>query len=271
MKGRALFVVGMLVTAGCATARPMTASPTLYTLPTESPKELSNLEEQLGAVGQLAMSQRFLEEFNPAVDNRLTRIGNRLTHYSERPNVPYQYRYLDTFRAGAYSMPNGTIYLTRGLLEALHEDDQLAGIMAHEISHITHQHLVKAYHRQFSAGRVLGSMLAATATTLIGRPDLGVWLVQQAAEQGYSQQQELQADIMALRYLIRSGYGPTAYFEAMECVRHRAANDPPDPTQPMTFFATHPGWRDRVRALREALPRIEQEERVRYDPKDFAS
>lgn len=264
-----LWVLSVLVMAGCATTRSVSSH--AFAVPPESPKALSTLEQQLGYAGRLAVSQSYRADFDPVEIRRMTRVGNRLTHYSERPNVPYQYNILDTKRANAFSMPDGTIYLTRVMLALMPEDGQIAAILAHELAHITHQHAVEAYRRWTSPGRVLGSILAGTATSaVLGSPALGVWLVQQVSERGYSQTQEYQADVMALRYLIRSGYSPYDYLEAMERVRVHVAQEPADEPRRSWFFSTHPGWEDRLALLRQALSKIEQEERVRYNPKDFS-
>ncbi len=251
------FLLAAASVAGCATV-PSANSPELVALPESSPKTPTTLENNLGAAGEMSVAQAFMVEMDPPTQHRLSRIGSRLALYGERPNVPYHYGILDTKKTSALSLPHGGIYLTRGMVELLAQDDEVAAVIAHELAHVTHQHAVQAYKRHFSTGRLLSQAF------------LGPWIVRLVSERGYSHRDEYQADVTALRYMIRAGYPPQTYLETMaKIASHEAEEAGPAKGGSRGFSSTHPGWDNRIELLQQTLPKLEQEEAIRYDPKDF--
>ena len=86
-------------------------------------------------------------------------IGLRLAHGSERPNLPWQFTIVDVPAINAFALPGGYIYITRGLLPFLGDEAELAGVLGHEIGHVTARHAAQQYSK--STGAELGVLLGS--------------------------------------------------------------------------------------------------------------
>jgi predicted Zn-dependent protease len=199
---------------------------------------------------------------DPELQAYVTRVGERLAAVSELPELDFRFTVLNSDVINAFALPGGYVYLTRGLLALADNEAELAGVMAHEIGHVTARHSAQRYSRGVLAqgGLAIGTILAA----VLGG-GAAADLVQQAggvgAEAylaGYSRDQEFQADELGVHYLARAGYDPTAmstFLDKLErndqLMRRLAGRDGPDPGS--SWFATHPRTPDRVlRAAEQA-------------------
>lgn len=150
-------------------------------------------------------------------------LGSRLAAHSERPNLPWTFRVLDDPVVNAFALPGGFIYVTRGILAHLGSEAELAGVLGHEIGHVTARHSVGRMSTQQLAqlGLALGTAL---------RPDLeGVAAVAGAGLQvaflKYGRDDERQADDLGVRYMLRANYDPREMpqvFDMLERVTHDA-------------------------------------------------
>ena len=132
---------------------------------------------------------------------RVKQIANSVIAVSERPSLRFTFGILETTEYNAYALPGGYIYITRPLYDMLEGDDELAAVLSHEIAHITHIHAVKSYERQ-TALLVAGVLLAVAIgdSTAFDFVDIISGIVRQ----GYSKEQELDADKTGLRYLAKA-------------------------------------------------------------------
>ena len=173
----------------------------------------------------------------------------------------------------AFALPGGYVYVTRGLLALADNEAELAGVMAHEIGHVTARHSAQRYSRGVVAqgGVVIGSILAGIlgggAAADLAQQAGGVGA--QAYLAGYSRDQEFQADELGVRYLARAGYDPAAMSSFLEKLGQNDAlarklagrEDAPDPAS--SWFATHPRTPDRVlRAVERASAATAGEGRI---------
>src|ERR1051326_7470769 len=133
-------------------------------------------------------------------------LGRRLAAASERPNLPWTFRVVDDPVVNAFALPGGFIYVTRGILGHLNSEAELAGVVGHEIGHVTARHSVSQMSKQQLAR--LGLAVGAIASPELGRyaglasQALGVLFLK------YSRDNESQADELGLRYLRRGAYDP---------------------------------------------------------------
>jgi predicted Zn-dependent protease len=212
---------------------------------------------------------------DPELQAYVTRIGERLAAVSELPELEFRFTLLNSDVINAFALPGGYVYITRGLLALADNEAELAGVMAHEIGHVTARHSAQRYSRGVMAqgGVAIGSILAA----VLGG-GAAADLVQQAGGlgakaylAGYSRDQEFQADELGVRYLARAGYDPTAmssFLEKLErndqLMRKLAGRDDADPAS--SWFATHPRTPDRVlRAAEQASAAIAGDARTGRD------
>lgn len=166
---------------------------------------MSEEEENLiGKNEHQKIIKQFGGEYNdPKIKNYVESIGNFLINTSEQPNKKFKFTILNTPLINAFALPGGYIYLTRGLIYLCQNEAQLAGVIAHEIGHITAKHSARRYTKTISAGIALQILNIFTNNSFLNN------LLGQSAELfllSYSRSQEYQADQLAVRYMTRAGF-----------------------------------------------------------------
>lgn len=143
-------------------------------------------------------------------------LGNFLVSTSELSNKVFTFTILDTPIVNAFALPGGYIYLTRGLLALCNNEAQLAGVIAHEIGHITARHGARRYTKTVSTNlilNVLGSMTRNRLAQNLLSQSSGLYLL------SYSRSQEYEADSLAIRYMKRAGFDTiqmASFLQSME-------------------------------------------------------
>ncbi len=194
---------------------------------------------------------------NTRVTNYVNELGRKVAAVSEQPTAKWTFTVLDTPTVNAFALPGGYVYVTRGLVALANSEAELAGVIGHEIGHVTAGH---GALRQERAGIAqLGIGLGAIGLAVLGvDPSLakGVLQAGQAAAGGvladYSRSDELSADNLGIRYLSRAGYDPYAQADFLESMGASAALDAKmkgrgyNPNK-VDFFASHPATGPRTR------------------------
>ncbi len=227
--------------------------------------------EQEKAVGK-DQHPKILQQFGGAYDEGglqayVDEIGNRLQAVSELPDLDFTFTLLNSDVVNAFALPGGYVYISRGLMALAENEAEVAGVMAHEVGHVTARHSAQRYSRGVLAqgGVTLGAVLAG----VLGGGNLAKTVQEiggtgaQAYLAGYSREQEFQSDELGVRYLTRAGYDPRAMStfleklgENSELARRLAGKEnAPDPSTSM--FATHPRTPDRVRRAAENAAKAE--------------
>lgn len=191
------------------------------------PVHVDRIEEE--AIG-LESHQRFLDRFAlaegapvGALQAAVERIGGRLAAASERPDLDWRFYILDEDSVNAFAAPGGRIYLTRGLLAFADSEEDVAGVLAHEIGHVTAAHYkdmlaLRPTALEDAKTRVrleLGEAAAEMDAEALSRR------VEQAALEAIaevSQRNELEADVLSTRYLAKAGYPARAALDFMKDV-----------------------------------------------------
>ena len=204
----ALFAVALLGGCGTAMVNPVTGQ-----------TERSVMSEQAEIVEGAKAHQQVLEEYGVVKDARLqtyvNSIGQRLAKLSHRDQLLWHFTVLDSPEINAFALPGGYVYVTRGIMAYLQTEAELAGVIGHEIGHVTARHGAQRATRQQDAGlgvlaaSVLGMVLESQGVTGAGRLASDV---SQTAAAGYvasyGRDQELQADGLGAEYLARSAFDP---------------------------------------------------------------
>lgn len=196
---------------------------------------------------------KIIKEFNGAYDHRdlgayVNGIGQRLASLSERSDLKFTFTVLNSDIVNAFATPGGYVYVSRGLIALADDEAQLAGVLAHEIGHITALHHAQRY----------GSSLLAN----IGVLAAGVLGGQTAAQAGqfgavtllqsYSREHEYESDQLGIRYLARAGYDPGAMAGFLAKLRAdsrltmKRRGESPDKVDQFNYLATHPAPAARV-------------------------
>lgn len=185
-------------------------------------------------------------------------VGARLLEGIEEgvPELPWEFTLLDSGVINAFALPGGQVYLSRGLADKLSSEAEMAGVIGHEIGHVTARHGNQRISKQF--GYNLGLLLAAL---VVGSADedsdfkkygeLGLPVIAVGGNivlLSYGRDEELEADMLGIRYMARAGYNPVGQREVMEVLR--AASGPR--SQP-EWLSTHPESSTRIARINELL------------------
>ena len=214
---RALVSLLALTLGACAT-NPVTGKQDLV---------LMSVAQEL-ALGQQA-HQQTLQQYrvynDPALQQYVDAVGQRLAGISHRTELRYTFTVLDSDEINAFALPGGYIYVTRGLLAYLNSEAELAAVLGHEIGHVTARHGV----RQASSAQAasLGGGLLSVFFPQLGSSGLNhtLGLLGSAMLRGYGREHELEADRLGAGYLDASGYDRSAMFDVIRTLKNQELFD----------------------------------------------
>jgi len=211
-------------------------------------------EDELGKSVAILITNRYEPTHNQKLVEYVNLVGFTLVSASSKPDRHYVFGVLDTDDIGAYSGPNGYVMVTRGALESMHDEAELAGVLAHELTHVIDQHGLTAAR---TAAQKAGWMDATKAVLPVAQVtnfiDQGVDGITRS---GYDRPQEADADSGAVKLLIAAGYDPRSYARYLSHIAELQRESGPPTTQPgnvtatyAKIMATHPGINDRFIAV----------------------
>ena len=187
---------------------------------------------------------------NPPVQEYVNRVGRWLTLQTERPDLPWQFGVLDDNDVNAFSTPGGYVFITKGLLAQMNSEAELAGVLAHEISHVLRKHHLQAIKK--SARTELLADLANDAIKSNGKDPRLTKLVSAGTEvyaRGLDKKDEYEADRMGVVIATRGGYDPyglPAVLQTLESLN-------PGDSSVALMFKTHPALADRLSILDQEM------------------
>jgi predicted Zn-dependent protease len=192
------------------------------------------------------------------VTSYVSSIVQRLAAQAGGPQFQYQARVVNSQEINAFSLPGGFIYVNRGLISAVRNEDELAGVLAHEIAHVVERHgtqqATKAYGAQAGVG-ILAQVLAGR-NHRVGLPEQIIGTVGlNAAFMKFSRNAEYEADSVGAQIMSRAGYDPMAMASFFDLLQAQKRSNP---GAVASFFSSHPPASDRssrIRAEASRLPR----------------
>lgn len=216
-------------------------------------------EIQVGQEQHPKIIEQFGGVYNdPRVTAYVNGVGQRLAKVSELPNLKFTFTVLNDDIVNAFALPGGYVYISRGLLGLANTEAELAGVLGHEIGHVTGRHSAQRY-----SSSILAQGLSAGAG-ILGSVFLGTSEVGQAVGQGsavylqsFSREHEFEADTLGVRYLARAGYSTDAMASFLASLQAYSALEAqvsglPDPASRHNIMSTHPRTQDRVVAATRA-------------------
>jgi predicted Zn-dependent protease len=224
------------------------------TNPATGKKEVSLMSEaqeiQLGQQMD-AEVKREMGVYNDAELQRYVKeVGMRLARASERPNLPWNFTVVDEPAVNAFALPGGQIYITRGILAFLGDEEQLAGVLGHEIGHVTARHSAQQYTKATSAGigLTLLSIFVPEARPLQGVAEqaLGVLFLK------YGRDDELQADRLGAQYTAKTGWNPQGVAGMLRTLQRLDEANGNRRGVP-NWLSTHPAPADRVQQVQRFI------------------
>ena len=186
---------------------------------------------------------------NPALNNYLNLLGSTLAQSTNRPELEFHFMILDTDELNAYAAPGGYIFVTKGALKYMKDEAELAGVLAHEIAHITEKHVVKELKIKGKDGsselaHLIGGGGGAARAAFGQAVEQGLELIFQDA---YKKEDELQADRTSVSISALSGYDPSGlarYLDRIKAIKEK--NPPPSDS-------THPTFEIRTAQIYDAI------------------
>ncbi|MDP4021585.1 M48 family metalloprotease [Methylobacterium sp. NEAU 140] len=257
----------VLVLGGCAGEQTgAVLAPAAVRVPVEAPRVTGR--DRAGDADHAKLVAAFGGEARaPAVTRLLTEITDRLVRASDRPDQAYAVTLLDSPVVNAFALPNGRLYVTRGLVALASDSSEVAAVLAHEMAHVTLNHA-----NARSEMELRSALVSRVVADVLNDPDTGAQLKNQSrfALARFSREQELEADAAGVRTLAGAGYDPfaagrflTALNRATGLKAGTGTAAEPD------MLATHPGTAERVvlvtrAARRSGAPGLGTDDRTRY-------
>jgi beta-barrel assembly-enhancing protease len=206
--------------------------------------QLSNMsdaqEVTLGEQTNQSLSRQVKISQNQALTGYIDQIGQRLARNSARPNIKYIFQVVEDDSINAFATMGGFVYINTGLMKAADNEAQLAGVIGHEIGHISGRHSLQQV-RQAAISQGISSAIGVDRDQIV---QLGV---QVALTLPNSRQDEYDADRRGLTTMIQSGYAPSAMPEFMKKLVRGGASAP-------EFLSSHPAVTERVANLQRIIP-----------------
>ncbi|MCL1927614.1 MAG: M48 family metalloprotease [Treponema sp.] len=213
---------------------------------------------------------------NAALQTYLNKICSAIVINSSRPDIynGYHVAVLDTEEINAFATPGGHIFVTRGLIACASNEDALAAVIAHEVAHIQLQHALTSIRNARYVNAAVSGALAgigeaaggnvAELTSIMG--DSVNEIITTLVVNGYSKNQELEADETALSLLAAAGYQPSGILEMLESLKQKQGNN-----KTAGFGKTHPAPADRITAVNKNLKKYNVEDTRSYRAKRFGA
>lgn len=214
------------------------------------------------AAADLQKGQTFVQD--DAINARVQHIGEAVAaianslesdaSYGDATITPFEYTFkvIDDDEINAFSIPGGHIYVHKGLVDLCESDHELAGVLAHEIAHASHHHLVYLLRQQSrldgkAALLLLAGLLGDLRSQDMSNVMMGAQFYKTARISEYTQKAEWDADHTAIIYTMKAGYNPVGMLTFLERLAER-----PDPVD-WGILQTHPLMSNRVAAVKDAL------------------
>ena len=266
MRAWVIPVAVVYLTAGCATRQVDPSRPISRDLPL-SYIDLAEIKIGAEQHQQVLKERKFYNQ--PELQQYVTSIGYRLASVSERPHLPYQFFILDDEHVDAFSFGGGYIYITKGLLEFVESEAELAAVLAHEIAHISagvHTPTIERpitkkalFMKAISAG---AGIAAGAAGGFIGGSAGGIAsksvdkvsseVVPQIRKR-FQKPEELVADQKAVLYLRKANYDPRELLKFLDKLSHIKITDI---ERYIEFLNAHPPYQERRELLEEMMGEI---------------
>jgi predicted Zn-dependent protease len=204
-----------------------------------------------GLAQEVERSSKLIDD--PVIVEYVNRVGQNLVRNSDA-QVPFTIKVIDSDEVNAFALPGGFFFVNSGLILRAQEESELAGVMAHEISHVTARHGTK----QATKGEIM--QLASIPLILLGPGGWAGYGIYEALQLAiplsylkFSRDSEKEADFLGIQYMYKAGYDPNAYVTFFERIQ---ADEKRRPGTIPKFFSTHPPTPDRIEAAQKEIARI---------------
>ena len=222
----------------------------ILVLPVNSPAITIAEEEELSREFLKVIDKRFNLIKDPYIVKYVNSVGQKILSALPPQPFPYRFYVIKADVYNAFATPAGHIFIYSGLLEAMESEDELAGILAHEIAHVQCRHISDNIERSSKlnlaalAGIIAGAFLGASgASAAANALTIGSTAAVHTLQLAFSREDELQADQIGLENLKNSGYNAEGLLTMLKKIREKRWFGP---EQIPTYMTTHPAAEDRI-------------------------
>jgi len=222
-------------------------------------------EKKIGKDTKAKIEKEYKVLESTEVTKYVDKIGQKLAAVSDRPTVDYEFTVLDSDLINAFAAPGGYVFITRGLLENIEDEAELAMVLGHEIAHVAALHGVQIIQKQMgqNALTILGTIGAA----LVAGPE-AMLVVSKTGSLfsslyllGYSREKELEADNIGLQYMLRAGYDPQA---SLRFLKELQKGEDKDLEGWDLYFRTHPATSERIDIIKHMIGQGDKDEKKSF-------
>lgn len=199
-------------------------------------------ERQLGAAVSERVRQRYGVVQDPKVHRYVSLVGMAVAQATDHPDAQWTFIVLDTDAVNAFAAPGGFIHITRGALALIENEAELAGVLGHEIIHVTEKHTIRAIQKNKSIQMGADEKLSGNAA-LLNRLVENVYL--EIVEKGFGRGEELESDEKGLAAANKTGYAPQGLGHFLARLQQRNKES----KEKRGLFASHPEMKERIDRL----------------------
>lgn len=201
------------------------------------------------------IAARMIGRFSLYNNSRLTKyvnlVGQSLAQNTNRPEIEFHFAVLNTQEINAYAAPGGYVFVTRGAIEKMQDESELAAVLAHEITHINEKHIVRELNIRGSEGSAASGLArligGGTETARVAFHQAVDKALDMLFQSGYKREDEILADRGAVLLSTITGYDPAGfanYFKRISAAKGK-------PTE--ILDKTHPGYEDRIAWIKQTI------------------
>ena len=222
---------------------------------------------RLGRQAAAEAEQQFPLLRDSEVNNYVERVGQRLVaaipQEFQHPEFRYYFKVVNARDINAFALPGGPMYVNRGMIEAARTEGEMAGVMAHELSHVALRHgtaqATKAQKYAIGAGiaGILGTILAGPAVGQLAQLPVGVYFLK------FSREYETEADLLGARIMANAGYDPRDLANVFRTIEAQGGGGG-------GFLSDHPSSSDRYARINQEAQYLQVRDRV-SDTREFAA
>jgi predicted Zn-dependent protease len=220
------------------------------TVPAPARAQLIDTKREIEIGRQVAaeIEARYGVVNNPVMLRMVQGIGLRLARVSNRPTLPWTFKILNTREVNGISLPGGIIYITRGMMDFIQHEDELAFVLGHEVAHVSRRHHVALLERDFYFSLII-QLLFGSQPQVAQIAEMANALL----TQGFGRELEFEADHYGVLFAHRAGFNAASALSFFERLRRAEGRDPSDFE---VLFRTHPATVDRIARVRSQVKEL---------------
>jgi predicted Zn-dependent protease len=203
-------------------------------------------EQEIGAAVSERVRARYGVVQDANVHKYVALVGSVVAHATNKPNISWTFLVLDTDAVNAFAAPGGFVHITRGALALIQDEAELAGVLGHEIIHITERHTIRALQKNKSIQMGADEKLSGNAA-LVNKVAEGVYL--DIIEKGFGRSEENESDEKGIIAANKVGYAPQGLHRFLTRLQERNKES----KEKRGLFASHPQMKERLDRLTKQI------------------